>query len=75
MVDYRRELRSRYGSLSRLYEDLRGTAFARMDWDAEVLARRTLGSDDRIENMLGSSRRLDAVIEDRDPGITGRVPR
>src|SRR5215470_3515421 len=52
MVDYRRELKSRYSSLSRLYEDLRGTAFARMDWDAEVLARRTLGSDDRIEHWF-----------------------
>ena len=50
MADHRRELKSQYDALRRLYDDLHGTTFARRDWHAEVIARRTLGSDDRIEH-------------------------
>ena len=50
MADHRRELKSQYDALRRLYDDLHGTTFARRDWHAEVVARRTLGSDDRIEH-------------------------
>ena len=49
MADHRRELKSQYDALRRLYDDLHGTTFARRDWHAEVIARparwgRTSGS-------------------------------
>ena len=50
MADHRHELKSRYDSLPRLYDDLSGTALARRGWRDEVIARRTLGSDERIEH-------------------------
>ncbi len=50
MSGFRRELRSRYDELRRLYRDLGDTFFARQDWNAEVTARQTLRSDDRIEH-------------------------
>jgi hypothetical protein len=52
MADHRQELKSRYDALRRLYDDLHGTTFARQDWHAEVVARRTLGSDERIEHWF-----------------------
>jgi len=52
MADHRRELKSRYRALSRLYADLSSTAFARRDWHDEVLDRQTLGSDERIEHWF-----------------------
>ena len=52
MANHRQELRSRYDVLRRLYDDLRETTFARLDWHAEVLARRTLAQDERIEHWF-----------------------
>lgn len=52
MADHRRELKSLYDALRRLYADLHGTTLARRNWHAEVPARRTLGSDERIEHWF-----------------------
>jgi hypothetical protein len=52
MPNHRSELRSRGAVLRRLYSDLSGTAFARIPWNAHVLARQALGSDERIEHWF-----------------------
>ena len=52
MANRRRELKSRQVSLRRLHDDLRESSFARRDWNAEVRARRTLGSDDTVEHWF-----------------------
>jgi hypothetical protein len=52
MPNRRSELRSRNAALRRLYADLSGTAFARIPWTNNVLARQTLGSDERIEHWF-----------------------
>ena len=50
MANFKHELRSGYNRLRGLREDLHAPAFARMDWNDLVLARRTLGPDKRIEH-------------------------
>jgi hypothetical protein len=52
MGNLRSELRSRNAALRRLYADLSGTAFARIPWSTDVVARQTLGSDERIEHWF-----------------------
>jgi hypothetical protein len=52
MANLRNELKSRHASLRRLYNDLKGSSFARAGWNTEVRARRTLGSDDTIEHWF-----------------------
>ena len=41
MANLRNELKSRHASLRRLYDDLKGSSFARAGWNTEVRARRT----------------------------------
>src|ERR1017187_1283705 len=52
MANLRNELKSRHASLRRLYDDLRDSSFARLGWNTEVRARRTLGSDATIEHWF-----------------------
>ena len=52
MANLRNELRSRHLSLRRLHDDLRESSFARLGWNTEVRARRTLGSNDTIEHWF-----------------------
>ncbi|MFI5458511.1 MAG: hypothetical protein ACHRXM_24020 [Isosphaerales bacterium] len=49
MANLRNELKSRHASLRRLHDDLRDSSFSRPGWSTEVIARRTLGDDQRIE--------------------------
>ena len=52
MANLRNELKSRHASLRRLHDDLRDSSFARRDWNTEVRARRTLGSDDTDRTLV-----------------------
>jgi hypothetical protein len=52
MANLKNELKSRQASLRRLHDDLRDSSFARRNWNAEVRARRTLGSDETIEHWF-----------------------
>jgi hypothetical protein len=52
MANLRSELRSRHAALRRLYDDIKSSSFARLNWDTEVRARRTLGTDDTIEHWF-----------------------
>ncbi len=52
MANLRNELKSRQTTLRRLHDDLRDSSFARLEWSAEVRARRTLDSDATIEHWF-----------------------
>lgn len=52
MVNVRSELKSRHASLRHLYQDVKDSSFARLGWDTEVRARRTLGTDETIEHWF-----------------------
>jgi hypothetical protein len=52
MANLRGELKSGHASLRRLYDDLKSSSFARLGWNTEVRARRTLGTDDTIEHWF-----------------------
>ncbi len=45
-------LKSRQALRRRLHDDLRDSSFARRDWNTDVRARRTLGSDETIEHWF-----------------------
>jgi hypothetical protein len=52
MANVRNELKSRQITLSRLHNDLKDSFVAKRDWNTEVRARRTLGSDETIEHLF-----------------------
>jgi hypothetical protein len=52
VANLRSELKSRHAYMRRLYDDLKGSSFARAGWNTEVRARRTLGSDDTVEHWF-----------------------